>query len=51
MNETARIATIFLALVALHKGAIEGVDFDFIEESPERAEEVAEFTGWLSKFE
>jgi len=46
MNEGR--ATRWLARRALEAGAIDPVSFDFLVESPDRANEVLEFTQWLS---
>jgi hypothetical protein len=40
-------ATRWLAGEALKARALDGADFDFIDEEPMRADEVAEFTNWL----
>lgn len=37
-----------LALAAYNAQALDPEDYDFIEQNPERAEEVLEFTRWLA---
>ena len=47
MNLEAR-ATRWLARRAFEDGALDPVDWDFINDYPERADEVLEFTRWLA---
>ena len=41
-------ATRFLAYRAFKDGAIDDLTLDFLDENPERADEVLDFSQWLS---
>ena len=48
MNKIDNKATRWLARQAFFMSAISPTDFDFIDENPERADEVQEFVLWLA---
>ena len=45
--ELDRLATRYLARNAYHAKVLDPIDWEFIDENPERAHEVAEFCDWL----
>lgn len=48
MNALDKKATRFLANAAFDSKAIDPISWEFINDAPERADEVPEFTRWLA---